>query len=186
LDHIITSLSTYGYLILAYYSLGGGMLALIGAGILSSMGKMDITTSIAIATVANAVGDNLLFYLARTNKEAVKKYLTKHKRKIAWTNLLMRRYGWLAVFLQKYIYGVKTLVPLVMGMSKYPFGKFVFYNFFASILFVSVIGLSAYYASESIIAFFNVVKARPWLAPVVLLTIAGAIWFAMEKMTKKK
>jgi len=75
LDSIIASLSSYGYLILAYYSLGGGMLALIGAGILSSMGKMDITTSIMIATVANIIGDNMLFYLARTNKEAVKKYL---------------------------------------------------------------------------------------------------------------
>jgi hypothetical protein len=51
---------------------------------------------------------------------------------------------------------------------------------------VSVIGLSAYYASESIIAFFNVVKARPWLAPVVLLSIVGVVWFGMEKMTKRK
>jgi len=150
LDSIITSLSSYGYLILAYYSLGGGMLALIGAGILSSMGKMDITTSIAIATVANILGDNLLFYLARTNKDAVKKHLTKHKRKIAWTNLLMRRYGWLAVFLQKYIYGVKTLVPIVMGLTKYDLKKFTILNIPASIVWGLVVGLVSYFFSTAI------------------------------------
>ena len=124
------------------------MLALIGAGILSSMGKMDITTSILIATVANAVGDNLLFYLARTNKETVQKYLKKHRRKIAWTNLLMRRYGWMAVFLQKYIYGVKTLVPIVMGLTKYDMKKFTILNIPASIVWGLVVGLVSYYFSD--------------------------------------
>ena len=124
------------------------MLALIGAGILSSMGKMDITTSILIATVANAVGDNLLFYLARTNKETVQKYLKKHRRKIAWTNLLMRRYGWMAVFLQKYIYGVKTLVPIVMGLTKYDLKKFTILNIPASIVWGLVVGLVSYYFSD--------------------------------------
>jgi len=149
-DDILTSLSTYGYLILAYYSLGGGMLALIGAGILSSMGKMDIATSIIIATVANAIGDNLLFYLARTNKEAVQQYLKKHRRKIAWTNLLMRRYGPLAVFLQKYIYGVKTLVPIVMGLTKYDMKKFTILNIPASIVWGLLVGLVSYYFSEAV------------------------------------
>ena len=148
MDDILTSLATYGYLILGYYSFGGGMLGLIGAGILSSMGKMDITLSITIATVANFVGDTVLFYLAQTNKTEVQKYLTKHKRKIAYTNLLMRRYGWAVVFLQKYVYGVKTLVPIVMGLTKYDFKRFTLLNIPASIVWGLVVGLVSFYFSE--------------------------------------
>jgi len=148
LDDILTSLANYGYLILGYYSFGGGMLGLIGAGILSSMGKMDITLSITIATVANFVGDTVLFYLAQTNKTEVQKYLTKHKRKIAYTNLLMRRYGWAVVFLQKYVYGVKTLVPIVMGLTKYDFKRFTLLNIPASIVWGLVVGLVSFYFSE--------------------------------------
>lgn len=155
MEDILHSLATYGYLILAYYSFGGGMLGLIGAGILSAMGTMDITFSILIATVANFVGDTVLFYLAQTNKKEVQKYLTKHKRKIAWTNLLMRRYGWLTVFLQKYIYGVKTLVPIIMGLSRYDLKKFVVLNFFASILWGLVVGLGSYWFSEAVRRFFG-------------------------------
>jgi len=150
LEDILTSLSTYGYLILAFYSFGGGMVALIGAGILSSMGKMDITTSIFVATLFNFIGDSVLFYMAQTNKKEVMGYMKKHKRKIAYTNLLMRKYGWLAVFLQKYVYGVKTLVPIVMGLTKYEFKRFVTLNFFASIVWGLVVGLISFYFSTAV------------------------------------
>lgn len=131
------------------------MLALAGAGILSALGKMDITTSIAVATAANFVGDTVLFWLAQSNKKEVMKYLRKHRRKIAYTNLLMRKYGWMAVFLQKYIYGVKTLVPIIMGLSRYDFKKFVFLNFFASIVWGLVVGLGSYYFSAAVRAWFS-------------------------------
>ncbi|WP_456428523.1 DedA family protein [Nitratifractor sp.] len=155
MDEILNNLSLYGYIILAVYSFGGGMLALAGAGILSALGKMDIATSIAVATAANFVGDTVLFWLAQSNKKEVMKYLRKHRRKIAWTNLLMRRYGWMAVFIQKYIYGVKTLVPIIMGLSRYDFKKFVFLNFFASILWGLVVGLGSYYFSSAVRAWFS-------------------------------
>ena len=98
----------------------------------------------------------------------------------------MRKYGVMAIFIQKFIYGVKTLVPISMALAKYDFKKFVFYNIFASIVFVTVIGLSAYFASESIIAFFGYVKDNPWIAPLIVFTIIGAIWFFLENATKKK
>jgi len=126
------------------------MIALIGAGILSAMGNMDITLAIVIATLFNFVGDSFLFYMSQTNKREVMGYMKKHKRKIAYTNLLMRRYGWLAVFLQKYIYGVKTLVPIVMGLTKYDFKKFVILNFFAAIVWGLVVGLVSYYFSSAV------------------------------------
>ncbi len=126
------------------------MLALIGAAILSTMGKMDITTSILVAIIFNFIGDTLLFYLAQTNKHEVMKYMKKHKRKIAYTNLLMRKYGWVVVFLQKYVYGVKTLVPIIMGMTKFDFKKFTLLNIPASILWGLVVGLIAYYFTGTV------------------------------------
>ena len=46
---MLTSLSTYGYLVVFLYSLGGGMVAIIAAGVLAHLGKMDITVSIVLA-----------------------------------------------------------------------------------------------------------------------------------------
>jgi len=41
--------------------------------------------------------------------------MKNHRRKFALSNLLVKRYGDFSVFLQKFIYGVKTLVPIAMG-----------------------------------------------------------------------
>jgi len=98
----------------------------------------------------------------------------------------MRKYGVLAIFIQKFLYGVKTLVPISMSLAKYDFKKFIFFNIFASILFILTIGLSAYYSSEAIIAMFSYIKENPWIAPVVLFSIIGLVWFTMERLTKKK
>jgi membrane protein DedA with SNARE-associated domain len=154
-EEILSSLSTYGYIILALYSFGGGMAGLAGAGVLSSMGKMDITTSIAIATLFNYIGDTVLFYMAQTNKQSVLPYVKKFKGRIhARTVLMMRKYGWMVVFLQKYVYGVKTLVPIIMGLSKYDLKKFLFLNIFASIVWGLVVGLLSYYFSAVVQGWF--------------------------------
>ncbi len=155
MEEILNSLSTYGYIILALYSFGGGMAGLAGAGVLSSMGKMDITTSIAIATLFNYIGDNILFYMAQTNKESVMPYVKKFKGRIhARTVLMMRKYGWMVVFFQKYVYGVKTLVPIIMGLSKYDLRKFLILNIFASIVWGFVVGLLSYYFSAVVRGWF--------------------------------
>ena len=155
MEEILNNLALYGYLILALYSFGGGMVALAGAGILASMGKMDIWLSIAIASFFNFLGDTILFWFAKTNKKDVQKYLQKYRRKIAYTTLIMKKYGDLAIFIQKYIYGVKTLVPILMGMSRYDLKRFVLLNFFASIIWGVVVGLVSFYFSGVVREFFG-------------------------------
>jgi len=181
-----SSLETWGYLAVAFFSFGGSFFIVAAAGVFSYMGHMDLTTALIVAAVANFMGDNFLFYLGKYQKKEIQPYFAKHRRKLALATLIMRKYGVLAIFIQKFIYGVKTIVPLSMALAKYDFRKFVFFNIFASIIFVAVIGLSAFYASETIITFFNMIKEKPWIAPVVLLSIVAAVWFGMEHLTKKR
>jgi len=181
-----SSLETWGYLAVAFFAFGGSLFIVAAAGVFSFMGKMDLTTALVIATISNYLGDMFLFYLGKYQKKQIQPYFAKHKRKIALATLIMRKYGVLAIFIQKFLYGIKTLVPLSMALSKYDFKKFGFYNVFASIVFVMTIGLSAYYSSEFIIAIFGYIKVNPWIAPVILFTIIGGVWFLMENMTKKK
>jgi len=181
-----SSLESWGYLAVAFFSFGGSFFIVAAAGVFSYMGHMDLGVALAVAAVANFLGDNFLFYLGKYQKKEVMPYFKKHKRKLALATLIMRKYGILAIFIQKFIYGVKTLVPISMALSKYDFKKFVFFNFFASILFVCVIGLSAYYASEPIIAFFGMIKQRPWLAPLFAVVMLGGLWLLMTRLTRRK
>ena len=181
-----SSLETWGYLAVAFFSFGGSLFIVAAAGVFSFMGHMDLIIALSVAIVANFMGDNFLFYLGKYHKKDIKPYFAKHKRKIALATLIMRKYGVAAIFIQKFLYGVKTIVPISMALSKYDFKKFIFFNIFASVIFILTIGLSAFYASESIIAFFSVIQERPYLAPIGMFTILGLAWYAMTHMTRKK
>lgn len=143
----------WGYIALFLYSFGGGFLALGIAGAFSFAGDLNIYVCIAVASVANFIGSQFLFYLARNNKSYAQDMMKNHERKIAMVHLLLRKYGLFVIFIQKYIYGVKTLIPLVMGISTFNAYKFMLINVFASILWACVIGYISFTAGELLMNF---------------------------------
>jgi len=162
----------WGYIILFLYSFGGGFVALVVAGILSYSGELNIIVAMLVAGSANFIGDQFLFTVARKNKHQAKKMMEKHKRKIAMSHLLMRKYGTWVIFLQKYIYGIKTLIPLAMGLTKYDYKKFMIFNFFATVVWSLVIGLSAYMLGELVYKYIEEFKTYGLiLVAAILLTV---------------
>ena len=169
-------IAEWGYIVLALYSFGGGMVALIAAGILSYSGDLNIIISIIVAVVANFIGDQFLFTLARNNRTQAKQMMQKYRRKIALSHLLMRKYGSIVIFLQKYIYGVKTLIPLAMGITKYDYKKFLFCNILASIVWGIIVGLGAYYLGNILYDYIKEFKSIAIGFIVILLIGIGYLF----------
>ncbi len=182
----LTSLSTYGYIALFFYSLGGGMVAIIAAGVLSFMGKMDIKLSIMIAFIANTLGDSLLFYLSRYSKEEIYPYIKKHRRKIALCHLLMKQHGDKIVFIQKFIYGIKTLIPLAIGLTKYSFLKFNILNVISAFIWAILLGYGSYMFGDIFQRSIFIISEKPYLIPIVILPLLAGIWLYFEKYSKKR
>jgi len=185
MDSMLENLETYGYVVLFLYSFGGGFIALMGAGVLSFTGHMDLKTAMAVAFVANFIGDMFLFYMGRYNKKQVMEYMHKHRRKLALSHILMKKHGSWVVFLQKYVYGIKTLIPLAIGITKYDLKKFTILNLIASALWALVIGIGSYMAGEALQGAYQVIADKPYIAPIVLFSIVGLIWWYMSVKTKK-
>ncbi len=183
---MLTSLSTYGYLVVFLYSLGGGMVAIIAAGVLAHLGKMDITVSIVLAAAANTIGDTLLFYVSRYNRAAVMPYLAKHKRKLAFSQILFKKHGNKIIFFKKFIYGLKTLVPLAIGLTKYSFAKFSVINIVSAVVWAVLLGLGSFYAGEAFERAGNFLGENGWLMPVGMLSLLATVWIYLKKATTKK
>jgi len=186
LEDTFSNLTTYGYIGLFLYSLGGGFVALVGAGILSFMGKMDLSLSISIAFVANAVGDVMLFYMARYQKSMMMNGLRKHRRKLALAHIMMKRNGSWIILIQKFIYGIKTLIPIAIGLTKYDFKKFAILNVLSAGVWALTFGLGSYYSGEVLVEGVKLVSDKPWIAPIVLVIFGGGLWFYMTHATKRR
>ncbi|MEA1915637.1 MAG: DedA family protein [Campylobacterota bacterium] len=159
----------WGYIILFLYSFGGGFLALVVAGVLSYAGELNIFITIAVAGSANFIGDQFLFYLARNNKHYAKSMMGKYGRKIAYSHLLMRKYGSWVIFIQKYLYGIKTLIPLAIGLTKFNPFKFAFYNVAATVIWAAVVGYISYSLGEIVLQYADTAKYYGIAVVVVLL-----------------
>ena len=186
MDEMLTNLSTYGYIVLFLYSLGRGFVALLGAGVLSFMGKMDLSLSIAIAFTANFIGDSLMFYMSRYHKKEMMEYFKKHRRKLAFSHLLLKKHGSWIIIVKKFIYGLKTLIPLAVGLTKYDFWKFSGYNAIGAAIWAVAVGGLSFLFGGVLIEGYKVVSDKPYLAPVMLVIVGGSVWFYLSQATKKK
>lgn len=186
MEDTFSNLATYGYIGLFLYSLGGGFVALIGAGVLSFMGKMDITTSIFIAFIANALGDVMLFYMARYQKSMMMEGLRKHRRKLALSHIMMKKHGSWIILFQKFVYGIKTLIPIAIGLTKYDFKKFAILNVASSAVWALAFGLGSYYSGSALVKVAQLIGEKPWIAPLILVLFGSLLWIYMTQATKKK
>jgi membrane protein DedA with SNARE-associated domain len=185
MEDTFSNLATYGYIGLFLYSLGGGFVALVGAGVLSFMGKMDIALSIFIAFIANALGDIMLVYMARYQKSMMLDELKQHRRKLALAHVMMKKHGSWIILFQKFIYGIKTLIPIAIGLTKYDIKKFIVLNILSAGVWALAFGFSSYYSGEVLIKFASLVSNKPWIAPIVLIFFGGILWLYIQKVTKK-
>jgi membrane protein DedA with SNARE-associated domain len=186
MENLTQYLQDYGYIVLFLYSFGGGMLALIVASTLAFTGILDFSLVLIVAFIANFIGDTFLFYLAKTNKKDVMSYVGKHRRKLALSNLYMKKYGNLAIFIQKYVYGIKTLIPIAIGLTNYKLRNFIFFNFLATIVWTVVVGFGSYYASDFLLELFKTLEKNPEIGYSTLILIIGLLIFFLNKATTKK
>ncbi|MBU0632983.1 DedA family protein [bacterium] len=186
MEDMLSNIATYGYIGLFIYSLGGGFVALVAASVLSYMGKMDLATSMVIAFSANAIGDNLLFYLARNQKADMHNYLKKHRRKLALAHIKMKQYGSWIILFQKFIYGIKTLIPIAIGLTKYDLKKFTILNVLSAAVWTLVVGFTSYFSGSAIVKAYDFIAAKPYIAVIIVATFFTLLWLYMSTATKKR
>lgn len=186
MEETLSNLQTYGYIALFVYSMGGGFIGLVAASVLSALGKLDLTLSIAIACCGNIAGSTLLAYLSRYQKQDFLRYFAKHKRKIALAHLYLRRYGIWLIFINKFIYGFKTILPLAIGLSSCSLKKFSFFNAFACMFWAVGIAIPSYLASDWAKNTFERIQSYPYVMPIFLIVLIGGIYLGLKIGEKRK
>jgi len=175
----------YGYIILFIWSIAEGETGLVMAGVLSHTGDMDLTTSIVVAGLGGFTGDQIYFYIGRYNKKYIHKLFKTQRRKFALANILLNRYGWIVVFIQRYLYGLRTILPMFIGTTRYSAKKFALINFIAAMIWASITISLAYIFGEQIIQVLHLAKRYWYVSLPSAILIAGSVWYYFHKATQK-
>ena len=130
-----------------------GETALVTAGIVASRGRLEIEVVIALAAAAAILGDNVGFAIGR---KLGRKLLTArgpllhHRRRvIAIGEPFFDRHGPKAVFLGRWVSGLRITAAWMAGVTKMPWPTFLFWNALGGIAWAISIGLLAYFVGHS-------------------------------------
>jgi membrane protein DedA with SNARE-associated domain len=171
---LIHALTEYGYIILFVWSVMEGELGLIMAGTMVHTGHMNLPTAIFVAGLGGFVGDQIYFWIGRYNKKWLNAYFHKHRRKFALAHLLLKKYGWPVIFVQRYLYGLRTVIPMSIGLTRYSAKKFALINFISAQIWAAITIVLAYIFGEQILEILEYAKHHWYLAlPLAALFLAG-------------
>jgi undecaprenyl-diphosphatase len=130
-----------------------GETALIAAALLAHDGKMDIVPLIAIAAAAAIIGDNVGFAIGRKGGRRLFELPGPfHKQRtdaLAVGEPFFARHGPKAVFLGRWVAGLRIASAWLAGMNKMPWPRFLFWNALGGICWATSIGLGVYIAGHA-------------------------------------
>ncbi|EAL1026255.1 DedA family protein, partial [Campylobacter jejuni] len=161
-----------------------GELALILAGIFAHQGHVNLGFVIFIAGLGGFVGDQIYFYIGRYNKCYIQKKLKTQRRKFAVAHLLLQRFGWPIIFIQRYMYGFRTIIPMSIGITRYSAKKFAIINLFSAWVWASITILLAWYFGEQIWKMVTWAEEHWYYAAIIIIAFLSLLLFGFKQMEK--
>jgi membrane protein DedA with SNARE-associated domain len=184
-ETLIRLLSEYGYPILFVWSMMEGELGLVMAGLLSHTGHMNVFLAIFVAGVGGFVGDQFWFYVGRYNKKYTLEFFRSHRRKVALAHLLLKKHGWPIIFIQRYLYGLRTVIPISIGLTRYSGKMFAFINLISAWFWAALTIIPTWYFGQEILIVIHWAKQHWYFAIPLAAIIGGGISYYFHKVTDK-
>jgi membrane-associated protein len=158
-----------------------GETALVTASIVASGGRLQIEVVIALAAAAAILGDNIGFAigrkLGRRLLTAPGPLLHHRRRVIAIGEPFFDRHGPKAVFLGRWVTGLRITAAWMAGVTRMSWPTFLFWNALGGIAWAASIGLLAYFVGHSAETIIHVAG----LGGAVVVVLGGfALWLVLR------
>ena len=130
------------------------------AGFLAFRGYMQLDTVILTAFLGSYAGDQLWYFLGRRHGRRLL------ARKPRWQKLgdkaldHVRRHPDLWVLSFRFVYGLRTVMPVAIGLSGYPPARYLLLNGIGAIVWAAALGSAAYYFGSVLEGMLGNIKIR--------------------------
>jgi membrane-associated protein len=148
------------------------------SGYLAWRGTFSLPAAIAVGILSAIAGDNLGYWVGRRAGrpllESYGRYLWVSPQTIRKAEDFFARYGHWAVFLGRFIAGVRFLNGPLAGISRMPFREFFPYNAGGAVVYVTAVALVGYAAGENLHSVLRLLeRAEHFIALAVAILVIG-------------
>ncbi|MCO8162582.1 DedA family protein [Pseudomonas sp. 21LCFQ010] len=169
-------LNDFGYLALFIGTFFEGETILVLAGFLAFRGYMDLNMVMLVAFCGSYAGDQLWYFMGRRHG---RKLLARKPRWQAMGDRalrLVRKHPDLWVLSFRFVYGLRTVMPVAIGLSGYPPARYLILNGIGAAVWAVALASASYHfgsVMEGLLG--NIKKYELWVLGG-LLVIGLALW----------
>jgi membrane protein DedA with SNARE-associated domain len=156
-----------------------GETAVIFAGLAASAHRLNIVLVIVVASAAAIVGDNIGFQIGRRGGRALLerpgRFYEERQRVIAIGDPFFERHGPKAVFLGRWIAGLRIWASWLAGASAMSWRSFLLWNALGGISWATSVSLAAYFGGKGVEQVLSTIGVYGLIAAGVLIIVGLAV-----------
>jgi len=177
-------IAQFGYAAILIGTFLEGETILILAGFAAHQELLRLDLTILCAFLGSASGDQLWFVLSRWQGRRYLETRPQLAARIAPATRWLERYPTLFILGFRFVYGVRNVAPVAIGLSNIPARRFVLLNLCAAALWAVLFGMAGYMFGEAVESLLGQIKALEMkiLAGVAVALIA---WLLLRWAAKR-
>ncbi len=169
-------IDAYGYLAILVGTFFEGETILVLGGFAAHRGYLHLPWVIAAAFVGSLCGDQVFFFLGRWHSEKFLKKRPSWQARVDKAHRLLDRFKTPLILGFRFLYGLRTVTPFMIGMSAVPTTKFVFLNAVGACIWAIVVGTGGYLFGDALEIFMGNLKHHEIKVFGFIASVGALIW----------
>jgi membrane protein DedA with SNARE-associated domain len=143
--------STYGYLAILLGTFIEGETILVVGGFAAHLGYLQLPYVMASAFLGSFMGDQFFFIIGRLKGQVLLSKFRRVQKRVDKIHVFLHRYNDLIMVGFRFVYGIRVLTPVVLGMNhKVKAGRFFIFNALGALVWSVVISAGGYLFGEAL------------------------------------
>jgi membrane protein DedA with SNARE-associated domain len=168
----------YGYYALFLGALLEGEAVLLAAGFAAHRGMLSLPWVVVVAFIAGTLGDQLAFSLGRHRGEAIVSRFPRLAARVPKIRALIARHHTWLILIGRFMYGLRIVGPMVLGMSGIYSFRFAMLNMIGAMFWAVTIALAGYWFGAAMEWVFTDLKRfeEAVLLGILLVGAGYSLW----------
>ncbi len=151
---------------------------LVLGGFVAHQGLLHLWLVILLAFLGTLAGDQLWFFLGRTKGHALIQRFAALRKNIVPVHKLLEKYDSLYILGFRFLYGLRTVSPFIIGTTKIKTSKFIILNIIGAALWAIAFGVLGYLFGLALTALLGRIRHIEKEIILALIIVGIIFWLA--------
>ncbi len=176
-----TLLHRYGYVVILVWTFLEGETCVIMAGMLANTLGLNLWIIALCAFIGSFTIDQIMFALGKYKGESILHYFPRLAKNVDKASILFNKYDTALILGFRFIYGVRNVTAILMGISRVNHAKFFILNFIGATVWALTFTFGGYYAGKAFLEIIDMAGYGLLLVILLVLAAVGLVWYIRSR-----